>query len=156
MGVQFLNLIKTMPDYSAQLNQDKAKNPKKTAKSKKTAKRKPKTTQPTSEIADAEFFMVLCLAILKDVLDWVLLFAAGIGLVLSRITNLVIAGILWLWCLMRLHKFPTKRFLGGFLIEMIPLVGTFSPTWTTFIVTIWAEQKGYMPKWMGKLVGAKA
>jgi len=139
-----------MPDYSAQFNQDKAKD------SKKTVKKKPKATQPTSTITDAEFFLVLCLAILKDVLDWVLLLAGGIGLILSRITNLVITGILWLWCLMRLHKFPTKRFLGSFLIEMIPLMGTFSPTWTIFIVTIWAEQKGYMPKWMGKLVGAKA
>ncbi|MBL7154952.1 MAG: hypothetical protein ISS88_00390 [Candidatus Portnoybacteria bacterium] len=139
-----------MPDYSEQFNQEKAKD------SKKKVKKKPKAAQPTSEITDAEFFLVLCLAILKDVLDWVLLFAGGIGLILSRITNLVITGILWLWCSFRLHKFPTKRFLGGFLIEMIPLVGTFSPTWTIFIVTIWAEQKGYMPKWMGKLVGAKA
>ena len=139
-----------MPDYSAQLNQEKAKD------SKKTVKKKPKAAKPASEITDVEFFLVLGLAILKDALDWVLLFAGGIGLILSRITNLVISGILWLWCLMRLHKFPTKRFLGSFLIEMIPLVGTFSPTWTIFIVTIWAEQKGYMPKWMGKLVGAKA
>jgi len=138
-----------MPDYSAQLNQAR-KNPK------KTVKKKRKSAQPASEITDVEFFLVLCLAILKDVLDWVLLLAGGIGLILSRITNLVITGILWLWCLMRLHKFPTKRFVGGFVIEMIPLVGTFSPTWTVFIVTIWAEQKGYMPKWMGKLVGAKA
>jgi len=139
-----------MPDYSEQFNQEKAKD------SKKKAKKKPKAAEPASEITDAEFFLVLCLAILKDVLDWVLLLAGGIGLIFSRITNLVITGILWLWCLMRLHKFPTKRFLGSFLIEMIPLVGTFSPTWTIFIVTIWAEQKGYMPKWMGKLVGAKA
>jgi len=139
-----------MPDYSAQLNQDRAKD------SKKTVKKKRKAAQPTSEITDGEFFLVLCLTILKDVLDWILLFAGGIGLILSRITNLIITGILWLWCLVRLHKFPTKRFLGGFFIEMIPIVGTFSPTWTVFIVTIWAEQKGYMPKWMGKLAGAKA
>jgi len=139
-----------MPDYSAQLNQDRAND------SKKTVKKKPKAAQPTSEITAVEFFLVLCLSILKDVLDWILLFAGGIGLILSRFTNIAITGILWLWCLMRLHKFPTKRFLGGFLIEMIPLVGTFSPTWTIFIATIWTEQKGYMPKWMGKLVGAKA
>ncbi|GAI26509.1 unnamed protein product [marine sediment metagenome] len=137
-------------DQLAQLNQDRAKD------SKQTVKIKPKAAKSTSEITDVEFFLVLCLSILKDVLDWILLLAGGIGLILSRLTNIAITGILWLWCLMRLRKFPTKRFLGGFLIEMIPLVGTFSPTWTIFIITIWAEQKGYMPEWIGKLVGAKA
>jgi len=100
--------------------------------------------------------LVLGLAILKDVLDWILLFAGGVGLVLSRITNLIITGILWLWCLFRLHKFPTKRFLGSFLIEMIPVVGTFSPTWTIFIATVWAEQKGYLPRWASRLTGKKS
>ena len=134
---------------SDQLAQERAKD----KKNKKTIKTRKKIANRANQITDVEFFLILCLAILKDVLDWVLLAAVGIGLILSRITNLIIAGILWLWCLMRLHKFPTKRFLGSFLIEMIPFVGTFSPTWTIFIATIWVEQKGHMPKWMGKLVG---
>ncbi len=138
-------------EQSDQLAQERAKD----RNNKKTAKARKKVTNRASQITDVEFFLVFGLSILKDVLDWVLLFAGGIGLILSRITNLVITGILLLWCLFRLHKFPTKRFLGGFLIEMIPLIGTFSPTWTIFIATIWVEQKGYMPKLVGKLIGAK-
>ncbi len=138
-----------MSDYTKQFNQEKAKNPKIVIKKKK------KRENQISEISDVEFFLAFCLAILKDVLDWVLLLAGGIGLILSRITNLVITGILWLWCISRLHKFPTKRFVGGFVIEMIPIIGTFSPTWTIFIATIWAEQKGYMPKWVSRLTKGK-
>lgn len=139
----------TMADYSGQLNQERANDVK------ETVKKKPLTTKPVKDITDVEFTLVLFLAVLKDILDWVLLLIFGIGLILSRITNLVITGILWLWCSIRLHKFPTKRFLGGFVIEMIPVVGTFSPTWTIFIATIWIEQKGYAPKWATKLAKGK-
>ncbi|MFH1671353.1 MAG: hypothetical protein ABH889_01075 [Candidatus Portnoybacteria bacterium] len=142
-----------MPDFSEQLNQDRANDS--NLKKKKKAEVK-KLDSPASQIFDVEFFLVFGLAVLKDTLDWILLFAGGIGLILSRITNLIITGILWLWCLFRLHRFPTKRFLASFLIEMIPIVGTFSPTWTIFIATIWAEQKGYLPKWADELVGAKS
>ena len=138
-----------MSDYTKQFNQEKAKNPKIVIKKKK------KRENQISEISDVEFFLAFCLAILKDVLDWILLFAGGIGLILSRITNLIITGILWLWCFMRLRKFPTKRFIGGFVIEMIPIIGTISPTWTVFIATIWLEQKGYLPKLVSKLAKGK-
>ncbi len=139
-----------MPEYLAQLNQDRFKDRRGEKKKKKS-----KITHPDTKITDAELFLVFILSVLKDALDWILLFAGGIGLIFSRITNLVITGILWLWCLFRLHKFPTKRFIGSFFIEMIPFIGTFSPTWTIFIATIWAEQKGYMPKLVSKIVGAK-
>jgi len=136
-----------MTDHTKENNQDLAKNLK--------VKGKKKTNQPISDITDVEFFLAFCLAILKDVLDWILLFAGGIGLILSRITNLLITGILWLWCISRLHKFPTKRFIGGFVIEMIPVVGTIAPTWTIFIATIWGEEKGHIPKWVSKLAKGK-
>ena len=139
-----------MADYSAQFNQDKAKNHQRKTKVKKNPAR------PADEITSVEFFLVFCLAILKDSLDWISLLVLGIGLIFSRITNIVITGILWLWCLMRLHRFPAYRFAGSFFIEMVPVIGTFSPTWTMFIVSVWAEQRGYMPKWAEKFVGAKA
>ena len=128
-----------MPDYSSQLNQ---------ARKIRKVKRKVRKPGPSAEITGIEFIIVLSLAILKDLLDWVLLSAAGIGLILSRITTLGIAGILWLWFVIRLRKFPTKRFLGSFFIEMIPLIGTFSPTWTILVISIYAKQKGYLPKWL--------
>ena len=139
-----------MNDYTEELNQERGKDSKITVKKKKKEKE-----NQISEISDIEFFLAFCLAILKDVLDWILLFAGGIGLILSRITNLIITGILWLWCFIRLRKFPTKRFIGGFVIEMIPIIGTISPTWTVFIATIWLEQKGYLPKWVSKLAKGK-
>jgi hypothetical protein len=136
-----------MPDYTDQLNQEKSQDQKK-------IKVKKKTTKPISKITGAEFLIVLCLAASKDILDGVLLLI-GIGLVLSRITNIIITGALWLWCLMRLHKFPTQRFIGSFLLEMVPVLGTISPTWTIFILTIYAEQRGHLPKWASKLARGK-
>jgi len=132
-----------MPDYSAQLNQARRiRRVKKKSRSRKTS--------PNAEITGVEFAIFLSLAIFKDLLDWVLLFTAGIGLILSRVTSFGIAGILWLWLIIRLRKFPTKRFLGSFFVEMIPLIGTFSPTWTILVISIYAKQKGYLPKWLKK------
>jgi len=128
-----------MPDYTAQLNQ---------ARKTRRIKKKLNKPSPNAEITGIEFAIILSLAVLKDLLDWALLFTTGIGLILSRITTLGIAGILWLWFMIRLRKFPTKRFLGSFFIEMIPLIGTFSPTWTILVVSIYAKQKGYLPKWL--------
>jgi len=130
-----------MPDYTAQLNQ---------ARRTRKVKTKSKESNPSTEITGIEFAIILSLAILKDLLDWILLFTAGIGLIVSRITTIGIAGILWLWLMIRLRKFPTKRFLGSFFIEMIPLIGTFSPTWTILIISIYGKQKGYLPKWIKK------
>ncbi len=136
-----------MPDYVAQLNQERIKD----KKNKKKIKKRKKTIKQASKITDIELSLVLCLCLLKDILDWLLLFVVGIGLILSRITNLFITAILWLWCITRLHKFPTKRFVGGFVIEMIPFIGTVSPSWTMFVISIWVEQKGYMPKFLKKI-----
>ena len=138
-----------MPDYTDEFNQERAKN-----KSVIKKKKKKKSDQ-INRITGAEFFVVFCLAMFKDVLDWILLLSAGIGFIINRITNIVITGILWLWCVIRLHKFPTKKFVGSFFIEMIPVLGTFSPTWTIFILIIYAEQRGHLPKWAEKLAKGK-
>lgn len=130
-----------MPDYSSQLKQ--ARRTRRTKKESRSRK-----SSPNAEITGIEFSIFLSLAIFKDLLDWALLFAAGIGLIASRVTALIVAGILWLWLIIRLRKFPTKRFLASFFVEMLPLIGTFSPTWTIFVISIYAKQKGYLPKWL--------
>ena len=132
-----------MPDYSAQLNQDRAKG-------QKRIKKKPKSVQPTSEITEAEFMFIGAVAVINDLFDYL-----GLDLLLFRSIDLVTAGILGLWCLIRLHKFPSARFGGTFLIELIPGLGDLSPTWTIFIVSVYAEQKGYLPKTLGKLTKPK-
>lgn len=132
-----------MPNYLALLNQARKIK-------KRIVKKKPKAAQPTSEITDAEFIIIGAVAVINDLGDWV-----GLDLLLFRLVDLVTAGILGLWCLMRLHKFPSARFGGTFLIELIPGLGDLSPTWTIFIISIYAKQRGYLPKALTKLTKAK-
>jgi len=96
-----------MPDYSAQLNQDRAKD-------QKRIKKKPKLVQPTNEITAAEFMFIGLVAVINDLCDYL-----GLDLLLFRSIDLVTAGILGLWCLIRLHKFPSARF-GGCLLYTSP------------------------------------
>lgn len=72
----------------------------------------------------------------NDLCDWV-----GLDLLLFRMLDLGTAGILGLWCAIRLHKFPSARFGGTFLVELIPGLGDISPTWTVFIISVYLEQK---------------
>jgi hypothetical protein len=132
-----------MPDYTAQLNQERAKN-------RRGVKTKLKQASPVSEITDAEFIIIGAIGATNDLCDWI-----GLDLLLFRSIDLVTAGILGLWCLMRLRRFPTTRFGGTFLTELIPGLGDISPTWTLFIISIYAEQKGYLPKTLSKLTKAK-
>ncbi|MFH0906851.1 MAG: hypothetical protein V1829_01200 [bacterium] len=101
-----------------------------------------KQKRATPQINTVEFFIVLCLAILKDVSDWILTLATIIliGPIISLISDIIITGILWFWCIFRLRKFPTKRFISSFLIEITPLLGTLVPTWTIFIISIRKEK----------------
>lgn len=122
-----------MPDYSALLN--KARKIKKRA-----VKKRPKAAQTASEITDAEFCLIGSIAVINDLCDWL-----GLDLILFRLVDLITAAILGLWCLVRLGRFPSARFAGTFLIELIPVLGDISPTWTIFIISIYAEQKGYLP-----------
>ncbi len=80
-------------------------------------------------------------AVLNDLCDWL-----GLDLLLFRALDLITAGTLSLWCVIRLHQFPTARFGSSFLIELIPGLGDLSPTWTLFIISIYLEQRGRLPK----------
>lgn len=123
-----------MNDYAEQLNQIRAKE----KKIKKTVKAK---ILPESQISGAEFAVIGSIALISDALDYF-----GIGLLSLRMLDICTTIILGLWCFIRLKKFPSARFAATFIIEMIPFLGDFSPTWTIFIIAIYAEQRGYMPK----------
>jgi len=127
-----------MPDYSAQLNQDKAK------KRKIGKTRKKKKVTPVSEVSDVEFFLLFCLAGLKDILDGMTLGTIG------WLINIIVIVTLGSWSLFRLHKFPTKRFIAGAVGDSIPLISTV-PFWTGFVLLIFLEQKGLLPGWIDKL-----
>lgn len=132
-----------MPSYLALLNQARKIK-------KRIVKKKPKAAQPTSEITDAEFVMIGAVAVINDLCDLV-----GLDLLLFRLVDLVTAVILGLWCLIRLHKFPSARFGLTFLVELIPVLGDISPTWTIFIISIYVKQRGYLPEVLTKLTKAK-
>jgi len=121
-----------MPEYLAQLNQDRIK-----GKVKKKKKTKSRITQPDIEITDVEFMIIGFIAMTSDACDWI-----GLDLLFFRMIDLITSGILGLWCLMRLRQFPTARFGGTLLIELIPGLGDLSPTWTIFIFSLYVKQKG--------------
>jgi len=119
-----------MPDYSEQLNQARKKY------SAKTGKRKTKLAKPETDISGIEFLLIGSIAVASDACDYV-----GLDLLLFRAIDLTTSGILGLWCLMRLHEFPSARFGGTLLIELIPGLGDISPTWTIFIISVYLKQK---------------
>ncbi|MBU1255928.1 hypothetical protein KKE74_02740 [Patescibacteria group bacterium] len=121
-----------MSEYLAQLNQDRIKD-----KNKKKTKTKSGITQPDTKITDVEFMIIGFIAMSSDACDWI-----GLDLLLFHMIDLITSGILGLWCLMRLRQFPTTRFGGTLLIELIPGLGDLSPTWTIFIFSLYVKQKG--------------
>jgi len=121
-----------MPDYSDQWTKEGAKRPNKEARAEK------EPTHPTSEITTAEWMIVGFIAIVADLLG-----PAGFLLI----------PILLLWYGMKFHKFPTKKIIGASLFEIVSL--GFLPGWSGFVLVIYAEQKGYMPKWLSKLTKGK-
>ncbi len=102
-----------------------------------------------SEISGVEFALIGLLAISKDVAD-IIGDIAIIGPIINIITNVVCLPILWIWCYIRLGKFPIKRFLASGIGEFIPYIDAL-PFWTFFVVTVFLEQKGYIPGFIKKL-----
>ncbi|MBU4030748.1 hypothetical protein KJ756_01115 [Patescibacteria group bacterium] len=94
-----------------------------------------KIKAPSNNITDAEFAIIGLIAFANDFCDWF-----GLDLLFFRMIDTVTAFILGFWCYFRLHKFPTGKFGGTFLIELIPIVGDISPTWTIFVVSMYFEQ----------------
>ncbi len=88
--------------------------------------------QPVREITSAEWLLISGVAIVADLLG-------PFGLVLIP--------ILLLWHVMRFHKFPTGKFIGAGIFEVLSL-GVL-PGWTGFIVMTYFEQKGTLA-WFAK------
>jgi len=98
------------------------------------------------KISSIEFMIVGTAASLNDLCDWI-----GLDLLFFRIIDLTTACLLGSWCFFRFRRFPAARFGGTFLIELTPVIGDLSPTWTLFIISLYAEQKGYYPQTFHKL-----
>lgn len=104
---------------------------------------------PNDEITGAEFFLIFCVGIINDAIDYleILLGVASAGILLPllaviiKVVDIATSMILGLWCVFRLKKFPSARFGISFIVELIPGLGDFSPTWSIFIATIYLEQK---------------
>jgi len=131
-----------MADYSSQLSQARKKDP---------SKSKPASTDSSSdEITGAEFLLIGIIGFINDLLDYF-----GVDFLLFRIVDFLTAFILGCWCLFRLRKFPSARFGTTFVVELIPFLGDLSPTWTLFIISIYLEQKGYLPNKLSNLSKGK-
>jgi len=91
---------------------------------------------PSANITEAEFMMIGSVAFLNDLADYV-----GLDLLFFRMVDLTTASILGFWCYFRLKKFPAGKFGGTFLIELTPIVGDISPTWTLFILSVYLKNK---------------
>jgi len=128
--------------YQQQLNEERAKQ----VKAKKTAA---KISQKTPEITSVEFALIGFVAIIKDAID-VLGTGLIVGALITIFINVPCTLILWFWCVIKLHKFPFKRFIGAGLAEFIPFVGAL-PFWTAFVVSLYLEQNGYFPKFLSKI-----
>ncbi|PJE58302.1 MAG: hypothetical protein COU81_01440 [Candidatus Portnoybacteria bacterium CG10_big_fil_rev_8_21_14_0_10_36_7] len=100
-------------------------------------------------IGTLEFFFIFLIGIVNDALDYVglALETASLGTTIPYITailkliDLATSFILGAWCYMRLNQFPSTRFGISFLIELIPGLGEFSPTWSLFVLSEFIKQR---------------
>ncbi|MFH1226111.1 MAG: hypothetical protein V1684_02430 [bacterium] len=101
-----------------------------------------------NQISIIEFLFIGLIAFGKDSLDGGATLLV-IGIPLTPIANISAILSLWLWCAVRLGRFPTKRFMGATVLEFIPLINAL-PFWTAFMVTLYLQQHGYIPKFLTK------
>ncbi|MBI4709336.1 MAG: hypothetical protein HY764_03995 [Candidatus Portnoybacteria bacterium] len=134
-----------------QLNQQKL-NQNRAQTSQEPDEESTQTKQPSSskKITGVEFALVGMLCVVKDSLDVVCTLSVFLA-VLVTIINLPITAILWFWCFWKLHKFPSKRFIGASLVEFVPVLGAL-PTWTFFIITLYLEEGGYLPGFLKRKI----
>ena len=119
-----------MPDYLAQLNQQRAQN--------KAKKKSRKAAKASVEVSIVEFMIMGFIALIADLLG-----TFGFPLAL----------IIVLWYVIKFGKFPTGKFIGAGFFEIISF-GVL-PGWSGFMVMIIIEQTGYMPNWISKLTKAR-
>lgn len=137
--------------FYQQVNQDRATSAKFQAQDRSRQSASAKITN-SKVISTTELFLIGMLAALKDTAD-IICDLLIIGPIINILTNIFVLPILWFWCLTRLHKFPTKKFIGAALGKFIPYLDAI-PYWTGFVAMIFLEQKGFMPKFMQRLAKA--
>lgn len=115
---------------------------------KKTSKTSDRESGAESEISGVEFALIGLVAVIKDLTD-IIGTITVIGIILTILINIPATLILWFWCAIKFKHFPTKRFLTTSLIEFIPLIGAL-PVWTGFVVSLYFDQKGFLPKFFKK------
>ena len=119
-----------MPDYLTQLNQQRARN---------KPKKKPKKAIKTSiEVSIVEFMIMGFIALVADLLG---------------VFGFPLALIIIFWYTIKFHKFPTGKFIGAGLAEIISF--GILPGWSGFIIMTIIEQTGHLPNWIGKLTKAR-
>jgi len=107
-------------------------------KLKKKIKKKKEAVKTGGGIGIVEGILILVLAMINDAID--ILEVSGILKILTLIIDVGTVIILWLWTMWRLHRFPTKRFMGTTVVEFIPFIGVL-PGWTIFIISILIKDK---------------
>ncbi|MBU1137328.1 hypothetical protein KKD72_03120 [Patescibacteria group bacterium] len=120
-----------MADYTEQLNQARKEN----AENEEIGQ---ESAGSISEITDAEWLLIGFVGVIADLLG-----PAGF----------IFSPIILLWYTIRFHRFPIKKLIGFGSVEIISL--GFLPGWTGFVVITFLEQRGHLPQWMNKLIGAK-
>ena len=118
-----------MDKYVEQFNQERSKS----AKTDTIVKKK-KSSNNFNEITLAEFMFVGFIALVADLLGPI-----GFPCVL----------VLVFWHVMKFHKFPTRKISGAIIAEVVSL--GFLPGWSGFVLIIFLEQRGYLPKWANKM-----
>ncbi len=101
-----------------------------------------------NDISTVEFALIGLVAGLKDAVSAIATLTI-IGIIVAIFVNIPCSLILWLWCAIRLHKLPFKRLLSSTLAGFTPIIGAL-PFWTGFVVSVFLEQKGYIPKFLQK------
>ena len=119
-----------MPDYLAQLNQQRAQN--------KAKKKSRKAVKASVEVSIVEFMIMGFIALIADILG---VFGSPLALIII------------FWYTIKFHRFPTGKFIGAGLAEIISF--GILPGWSGFMVMIIIEQTGHMPKWINKLTKAR-
>jgi len=86
--------------------------------------------------------IIFSLALLNDILDY-----AGADLALFRIPDLITAAVLGDWCFSKGIKKtdPTLRYVTALLVELMPFLGDFFPTWTIMVLITYFKQKSKQP-----------
>jgi len=111
-----------MPDYTAQLNQLRVRRG-------MSRKKRKKVAETPTETSLVEFIIMGFIALIADLLG---IFGSPLALIII------------FWYTIKFHKFPTKKFAGAGLAEIISF--GILPGWSGFMIMTIIEQKRHVSK----------